>query len=489
MSNLRKNAKEIAGRGRYGDDSLLHVSKEELRGLASLHPEGKLPKNPDTGLPEAFFFLPFLAGLGSLFGAGTAAAAIPAATTAATAATALPAATAATLGGALGTAALPAAAGTLGATTATALPAATAATLPAATAATTAPTMAASAVPAALTKGIVPAGIDTLTTGATTATSPILANPATATGLPSVAANPVNAPLFDPALKAATTNTVTPSTISTAPASVTNPAVAPPTNPLATTVTPPSTIPGINAVPPPGNQLLGPVPKTPGLFGGDMSQMMQMASMAALMGGGSDTGLSDEKEVKLKGTNYTRGRPNFKFDGDGEHDFFPNDRYGPKTASKRKFASGGLVTRYAEGGLASLDGQQEEMSDSDLIDATREAIINQDPSAQQLIQMFVATFGQNALQDLLAGIQQGDQMSDGMSDSIPAKVKGDDKEGLAALSEGEYVVPADVVSGLGNGSTQAGADRLNGMVQNTRVSRNGNGQQPPAINPNMVMPS
>ena len=50
---LSPMADELASRGRYGDNMLLHVRPDEIQGLASL---GTLTINPDTGLPEAFSF-------------------------------------------------------------------------------------------------------------------------------------------------------------------------------------------------------------------------------------------------------------------------------------------------------------------------------------------------------------------------------------------------------------------------------------------------
>ena len=47
-----QTAKGISALGRKGDDTLLHVSKDELAGLQSLL--GPISVNPDTGLPEAF---------------------------------------------------------------------------------------------------------------------------------------------------------------------------------------------------------------------------------------------------------------------------------------------------------------------------------------------------------------------------------------------------------------------------------------------------
>jgi len=70
-------------------------------------------------------------------------------------------------------------------------------------------------------------------------------------------------------------------------------------------------------------------------------------------------------------------------------------------------------------------------------------------------------------------------VGDGMSDSVPANIDGVEP---VALSEGEFVVPADVVSGLGNGSTNAGAQRLSELMADVRQSRTGTTSQAPPIN-------
>jgi hypothetical protein len=76
---------------------------------------------------------------------------------------------------------------------------------------------------------------------------------------------------------------------------------------------------------------------------------------------------------------------------------------------------------------------------------------------------------------------------DGMSDSIPAVIKGD-KPQRAALAQGEFVVPADVVSHLGNGSTEAGAQHLYKMMDRVRKARTGNPRQGRQINSAKFMP-
>ena len=77
---------------------------------------------------------------------------------------------------------------------------------------------------------------------------------------------------------------------------------------------------------------------------------------------------------------------------------------------------------------------------------------------------------------------------DGMSDSIPAVIQGA-KPQRAALAQGEFVIPADVVSHLGNGSTDAGAKRLYAMMDKIRHARTGNKKQGKQINPNNFLPA
>ena len=77
---------------------------------------------------------------------------------------------------------------------------------------------------------------------------------------------------------------------------------------------------------------------------------------------------------------------------------------------------------------------------------------------------------------------------DGMSDSIPAVIKGP-KPQRAALAQGEFVVPADVVSHLGNGSTDAGAKQLYAMMDKIRHARTGNKKQGKQINPAKFLPA
>jgi ElaB/YqjD/DUF883 family membrane-anchored ribosome-binding protein len=75
---------------------------------------------------------------------------------------------------------------------------------------------------------------------------------------------------------------------------------------------------------------------------------------------------------------------------------------------------------------------------------------------------------------------------DGMSDSIPATIGGTQE---ARLADGEFVIPADVVSHLGNGSSKAGAKQLYSMMDRVRKARTGNEKQGRQIKPNKMMPA
>jgi hypothetical protein len=90
----------------------------------------------------------------------------------------------------------------------------------------------------------------------------------------------------------------------------------------------------------------------------------------------------------------------------------------------------------------------------------------------------------------LGGYSDGGRMlkgpGDGMSDSIPGVIG---NKQPARLADGEFVVPADVVSHLGNGSTDAGAKRLYSMMDKVRKARTGNKKQGKQIKAQKYLPA
>ena len=73
-----------------------------------------------------------------------------------------------------------------------------------------------------------------------------------------------------------------------------------------------------------------------------------------------------------------------------------------------------------------------------------------------------------------------------MADEIPARIEGEQE---ARLSDGEFVIPADVVSHLGNGNSDAGAKVLKEMMARVRKVRTGNEKQGKEINPKKFLPA
>jgi len=79
-----------------------------------------------------------------------------------------------------------------------------------------------------------------------------------------------------------------------------------------------------------------------------------------------------------------------------------------------------------------------------------------------------------------------DGPTDGMADKLPANIDGKQE---ARLSHGEFVIPADVVSHLGNGNSSAGAQRLYSMMDRIRQARTGTKKQGKQINPDKYVPA
>ena len=89
----------------------------------------------------------------------------------------------------------------------------------------------------------------------------------------------------------------------------------------------------------------------------------------------------------------------------------------------------------------------------------------------------------------IAALKKGqylDGARDGMADTVPANIDGVQE---ARLSDGEFVIPADVVSHLGNGNSDAGAKVLKDMMSRVRKARTGNEKQGKEIDPKKFLPA
>jgi len=83
------------------------------------------------------------------------------------------------------------------------------------------------------------------------------------------------------------------------------------------------------------------------------------------------------------------------------------------------------------------------------------------------------------------GLIQGTGRS-GMADDLPMNIG---NKPIAAVSQDEYIIPADVVSMLGDGSSDAGSKQLDGMLDRIRMAKTGGKTQAPPLNPEEVLPA
>ena len=137
-----------------------------------------------------------------------------------------------------------------------------------------------------------------------------------------------------------------------------------------------------------------------------------------------------------------------------------------------------------------------EVDYDDLVAMTIEAIKGGIEDADSVINMFIEEYGVDAFRELREAVLQSivpnaqtEGMiageSGGMADEVMGMI-GEDQQ--VAVSPGEYIIAADVVSGLGDGNSDAGADVLDEMMQGVRNARSG-GRQPSPIDKSTVMPA
>jgi len=143
------------------------------------------------------------------------------------------------------------------------------------------------------------------------------------------------------------------------------------------------------------------------------------------------------------------------------------------------------------------EGPMQNQAINQLIEQTMMAVLGELPpeQAEIVIAEFIDQFGEEAFQMLreqalqmaapgaqTTGLIEG--QGGGMDDQIPGMIG---SQQPVAVSPGEFIVPADVVSGLGDGSSDAGAAKLDGMMDEVRMAKTGGIMQPRRIS-NTVLP-
>jgi hypothetical protein len=94
------------------------------------------------------------------------------------------------------------------------------------------------------------------------------------------------------------------------------------------------------------------------------------------------------------------------------------------------------------------------------------------------------------LKESMSNYQEGGYLETGMGDGVSDEIRASiDGQQPVLLSENEFVIPADVVSGLGNGSSDAGAEQLYAMMDRVRKARTGTEKMGREINAERLMPA
>jgi hypothetical protein len=152
--------------------------------------------------------------------------------------------------------------------------------------------------------------------------------------------------------------------------------------------------------------------------------------------------------------------------------------YMANPASQQPAMAPGQPVGMAKGGLSSL--RKEDGVTANVMNEAKAALLGEHPRPSEALGRFRNMFGEDAL-DVLRDKVTGGRVrgaGGGMDDLVPGTIEGRQQ---VRLADGEFVVPADVVSGLGDGSTDQGVRRLHEMMKNVRQQRTGKAAQPKAI--------
>jgi hypothetical protein len=431
---MERTARALAGYGRHGDNNLLHVSDQELRGIELLSGK-KFTRNPDTGLPEAFNWsslIPVAAGVaGTVLSGGN-----PLVGAAAAGATS---AGKAKIEGKSNEQALTQ--GLISGVTSYAGGQLMAGV----------PEAAAQAGFDAAAQSAAQSGTQvatqTATQGATQAGTEAASQAATQTGL---------APIVGPG-------------------DIVGPIQATPVYGAPGEVGP--------AAPSFGQSLsnramnfgntVSDIANNPGAVASKIGENISNNKMSALIaaGGAYTTAMDAMGPPKMPGEEpYDPSKYPEQFPVNPRTWNAPGAGYQPGYSSEYRY--------FAKGGLADL--RKEDGVTANAMNEAKAALLGEHPRPSEALGRFRNMFGEDAL-DVLRDKVTGGRVrgaGGGMDDLVPGTIEGRQQ---VRLADGEFVVPADVVSGLGDGSTDQGVRRLHEMMSKVRQQRTGKQAQPKAI--------
>ena len=205
--------------------------------------------------------------------------------------------------------------------------------------------------------------------------------------------------------------------------------------------------------------------KSPAAIAGILGTGLGMSKYGQASGGGWEGTIP-----KLTATRTQLPQPEYKpYSGEAVmgRQFFSPVTYSPKTASSSE-----VVTSKQTG--PELTYNSDMISNPEMIP----------PGKDKELPSNTNTAAQGGIMKLAQGRYLRGK-TDGMADKIPSSIEGKQP---AALSHGEFIIPADVVSHLGNGNSDAGADVLYKMMDRVRQARTGTKKQGKQIEPEKFMP-
>jgi len=427
---MERTARALAGYGRHGDNNLLHVSDQELRGIELLSGK-KFTRNPDTGLPEAFNWsslIPIAAGI-----AGTA------------------------VGGPLGGAlASGVASGGIAAAEG-------------------------KSAQEALTKGLI-SGVTSYAGGELLAGVPDAAAKAATETAAQTASQTAAQGAAQSAAQAGSGvgSAVTVEPLGEITAAGISPAVGPTT-----------TIPEVAGAGIPSTQvapgLTVPAPSQEATFGEKISNIVSEPK-ASLSQISKNIKASPFNALIATGGTYAQamdmlGPPKMP----GEEPYDPSKYPEQFPVNPRTWNAPGAGYQpgyspeyryFAKGGLANL--RKEDGVTANVMNEAKAALLGEHPRPSEALGRFRNMFGEDAL-DVLRDKVTGGRVrgaGGGMDDLVPGTIEGRQQ---VRLADSEFVIPADVVSGLGDGSTDQGVRRLHEMMRKVRQERTGKTTQPKSI--------
>lgn len=442
-------AKRVIASGRYGDDTLLHVNRKELEGLERI--VGRpLTYNPQTGLPEAFGWqnvIPIVAGIAG----GVVGGPLGAAAASGMASTAVGAAQGDDMGTALTK-------GLISGVTSYAGGQLLSGVGEAASGAAGAGAAGSAAGSAAVTPGVAGAAAG-VAPAASSVPGPIMAEPLAA--LPGSAVSSGYNASIPQLTEIAAAPAIGPSTAIA-------PGAAPP--PAAPVGLLDRATAGFNAGMDRVNNVMADPGRAAEQFGSNVMNNRGTAAIAALGNYAQLSGMMNAPSgPSIQRDEYDPNRYPERFPSPPRTPTMPGADYRPGFSPEFRY--------FAQGGLASLPTRSvpQYREAENVVAEARAAMLGEHPARGEAMSRLRSRMGPEAVRSVREEGGRVRGAGGGLDDLVPGTIEGRQR---VRLADGEFVVPSDVVSGLGDGSTDQGARKLHEMMSRVRQKRHGSTRQP-----------